>query len=64
MKLGQKVFIPELNQFGTIEEIRENRITKVKVGNKIIDVIDLIVTNWTLIKEIILFLSNIFKKKT
>jgi hypothetical protein len=64
MKLGQKVFIPELNQFGTIEEIRENRITKVKIGNKIIDVIDLIVTNWTLIKEIILFLSNIFKKKT
>lgn len=64
MKLGQKVFIPELNQFGTIEEIRENRITKVKVGNKIIDVIDLIVTNWSLIKEFILFLSNIFKKKT
>lgn len=64
MKLGQKVFIPELNQFGTIEEIRENRITKVKVGDKIIDVIDLIVTNWSLIKEFILFLSNIFKKKT
>lgn len=64
MKLGQKVFIPELNQIGTIEEIRENRITKVKVGNKIIDVIDLIVTNWSLIKEIILFLTNIFKKKT
>lgn len=64
MKLGQKVFIPELNQFGTIEEIKENRISKVKVGDKIIDVVDLIVTNWSLIKEFILFLSNIFKKKT
>lgn len=63
MKLGQKVFIPALNQFGTIEEIQGDRISKVKIGDRIINAIDLIVENWSLIKEIIVFLSNIFKKR-
>lgn len=64
MKLGQKVYIPSLNQFGTIEEIKGDRIKTVKVGEKIINVIDLIVQNWSVIKEIIVFLSNLFKSKS
>lgn len=63
MELGQKVFIPSLNAVGTIEEIQGERIIKVKIGDKIVTVIDLIVENWSFIKEIILFLSKLFKKE-
>lgn len=66
MKYGQKVYIPELNEVGTIEEmVRAGtgfRISKVKVKGKIIDVFHLVVENWDLITKFYYFIKKIFKK--
>lgn len=71
MKYGQKVYIPSLNEVGTIEEIvKDNRnvittgyrISKVKVKGKIIDVFYLVVENWDLITKFYYFIKKIFKK--
>lgn len=68
MKYGQKVYIPSLNEVGTIEEmVRAGegegfRISKVKVKGKIIDVFYLVVENWDLITKFYYFIKKIFKK--
>ncbi len=71
MKHGQKVYIPELNEVGTIEEIvKDNRnvfgtgyrISKVKVKGKIIDVFYMVVENWDLITKFYYFIAKLFKK--
>ena len=71
MKYGQKVYIPSLNEVGTIEEIvKDNRnlirtgyrISKVNVKGKIIDVFDLVVENWDLITQVYYFIKKLFRK--
>ncbi|MBK9043046.1 MAG: hypothetical protein IPN97_07550 [Saprospiraceae bacterium] len=68
MKYGQKVYIPSLNEVGTIEEVvrGENgtgfRISKVNVKGKIIDVFYLVVENWDLITKFYYFIKKLFKK--
>ena len=68
MKYGQKVYIPSLNEVGTIEEVvrGENgtgfRISKVKVKGKIIDVFYMVVENWDLITKFYYFIKKLFKK--
>ena len=71
MKYGQKVYIPSLNEVGTIEEVvKDNRnlirtgyrISKVNVKGKIIDVFDLVVENWDLITQVYYFIKKLFRK--
>ncbi len=66
MKYGQKVYIPSLNEVGTIEEVVRvpggQRISKVNVKGKIIDVFYLVVENWDLITKFYYFIKKIFKK--
>ena len=63
MKYGQKVYIPSINEVGTIEEIKGKRISKVKVKDKIVDVFFLAVENWDLITKIGVFILRLFGKK-
>ena len=66
MKYGQKVYIPSLNEVGTIEEVVRvpggQRISKVNVKGKIIDVFYLVVENWDLITKFYYFIAKLFKK--
>ena len=66
MKYGQKVYIPSLNEVGTIEEVVRvpggQRISKVNVKGKIIDVFYMVVENWDLITKFYYFIKKIFKK--
>ena len=66
MKYGQKVYIPSLNEVGTIEEVVRvpggQRISKVNVKGKIIDVFYLVVENWDLITKFYYFIKKLFKK--
>lgn len=47
MKIGEKVYVKEHNMFGTVEEIQNDRITKVNIttptGPVTIDTINMIV---------------------
>ena len=61
MKIGQRVWIPSLQEFGTIEEIQNERVKKVRIGKKIVDVFELIVENWSTIKYILVTLGKLFK---
>jgi len=61
MKVGQKVYIPLYDSIATIVEIKGERISKVKIGDKILDVFYVVVKNWDTITKIIVFLSKLFK---
>jgi hypothetical protein len=62
MKTGTQVYIKETNQIGTIYDLKNNGlITKVKVGDKIIDVADKTVVILTMILKIIQFIKSIIK---
>ena len=61
MKVGQKVYIPYYKEIGTIESIEGDRIKTVKVGDKIIYVLNLVVKNIGTITKIIVFLSKYIK---
>ena len=62
VKIGQKVYVPQLEIFGTVEEVREDgRIVKIKTGDRIITVIDFIVENYSIIKFFIVSLLKLFK---
>lgn len=62
MKIGQKVYIPYFNDIGTIESIKGERIETVRIGDRIIYVLNLVVKNIDTITKIIVFLSKLFKK--
>jgi hypothetical protein len=62
MKVGQKVYIPYFKEIGTIESIKGDKIETVKVGDKIIYVLNLVVKNIGTITKIIVFLSKFIKR--
>jgi hypothetical protein len=61
--IGQKVYIKELNEYGTVESLNENGQAKtIKVGDRIIKAIDYIIQNASTIVTVIKFLRSLFKK--
>jgi hypothetical protein len=61
-QLGEKVYIPHLQEFGIVDEVRaDGRITKVKIGDRIIDVLEYVVKNYSSIKYIIVSLLKLFR---
>ncbi len=63
-EIGQKVYLPEIGKTAIVEEVNDKgEVTKVKIGDKIINVVGWIVKNLDTIQIILVFLLNIFKKK-
>lgn len=62
MKLGDKVYIPYFKDIGIIESIEGDKIKTVKIGDKIIYVLHLVVKNIDTITKIIVFLSKFIKR--
>ncbi len=61
--IGQKVYIKELNEYGTVESLNENGQAKtIKVGARIIKAIDYIIQNASTIVTVIKFLRSLLKK--
>ena len=62
IQVGEKVYIPHLQEFGIVEEVRpDGRITKVKIGERIIDVVEFVVKNYSTIKFFIVSLLKLFR---
>ena len=61
MQLGQKVLIVEDNIIGTVFLIHHGQVTKVKVGGKIINVVNKTVKVLPWILQIIVFFKQFIK---
>lgn len=67
-KIGDKVYIPELDKTGRIKEMNpDGRITKVEIqtpsGPEIIETVNLVVQVFGLIKKLIKLIGGLFRKK-
>ena len=63
-KIGQKVYIKEIDKIGTITKLTQNNEPEeVLIGNKVINVINMLVSAVTLLKPLWLLLKSIFKRK-
>jgi hypothetical protein len=64
MKIGQKVYLPELDTYGIVESLNEKGEPQtIKIGERIIKAIDYIVENATSIVMVLKFFRSLFKKK-
>lgn len=55
--IGREVYLPDIRQYGTIEEVKEGVVSKVKIytptGDKVIDTLNMIVIATNVIERII-----------
>ena len=61
-KIGQKVYLPELEVIGTVESLdKHGNPDKIKVGTRIIRAVDFIIENIPTIMIILQYIKKIFK---
>lgn len=63
-QVGKKVFIPKLNKIGVITKLDTNGKPKeVLIGNEVINVVNMLVQLYSILKPIFIFFKNLFKKR-
>lgn len=63
MKIGQKVYLPELDTYGIVESLNEKGEPQtIKIGDRIIKAVDYIIENATTIVMILKFFRSLFKR--